>query len=512
MTQTLIAQDLSCEVVKGGSSVRGSNGVLPQFIVSGTLSLSTNGDSICAHAVTADSTLVVKGYNKLISGDTTRWTHSVVIFGSDTLNKDFMPNMPLEFFPSGGHYVLRFWKEYNKAGYGGLLDAAIFFDCIIVPPVIPCDSIVYISTTDHVDTSACLIVSIYDTLRINFCGDTLMSSGIDSFMLDNTITLMGVPADTTVMCLGNCPDVSTVVSAISSCSNFVSLSFERIIVDSNNCNGLIWQIWTATDGNIVVSDTQKVSIKNTIPPVLIDAPADLTISCEDQLPGVENLVAVDNCGILLDVHSFRSLLNPRECDQIVQTDYIAVDACGHMVQMRHNIYLVDTVGPVLNHNAADTIYTDPSNFVFEWVDICSVVMMSDTMTIMKNDSICIFIMTASDACGNISTDSIVYKKAIEKEVEIDPEVEKFLKCDFTIFPTPVGNGPLSVRWGGIEGTNEAFLEIWDRGERLIESRQVDPTKGFIEVFDLANLSSNVFYVRMRSPLGFRTCTGVKKTP
>ena len=507
-TQSITAQIDSCNVVVGGSSVHGSDNVPSHEIESGTLSI---GDSICLQAITTDSiSLVVKGYNKQISGDTTRWSNSIIIFGSDTIVKDFMSNMPLEFFLdlNLGRYVLRFWKEFDEAGYGGLLDAAISFDCLpVIPP--PCDSIVYVSVSSHVDTSICWERTMYDTLIINFCGDSLLGSGIDSIMLSNTITLSDIPNDTTVACLDDCPDVSTVVSARSSCSNFVSLSFERMIVDSNNCDGLIWHIWTATDGNIVIADTQKVWIKNNIPPVLIDAPDDLSLSCEDQIPGISNIVAVDNCGMILDVRSVRSLLYPRECDQIVQTDYTAADACGNMIKMRHNIYLVDTVGPVLSHNATDTIYTDPSNFVFEWNDICSVVTMSDTSTVIKNDSICIFYLTASDACGNISTDSIVYKKTVKKE-EVDPQVDEFLKCSFHFSPNPFGNEPVDITWGGIdEDIDDGFLEIWSMRGQLIFQQEVT-TESFRITVDLSDQPSGVYYARLRVPKkGFRMCKAIK---
>ncbi|WP_211302108.1 gliding motility-associated C-terminal domain-containing protein [Chitinophaga niastensis] len=109
------------------------------------------------------------------------------------------------------------------------------------------------------------------------------------------------PADTTVSC-DNIPAPATDVKVSDNCStigNGLTLSrkiYTESIPGACASNYRIIRLWTAKDacGN-TSTVTQVVTVKDTTRPVIMPAPADVVIFCQDKIPTPPVLTATDNC-------------------------------------------------------------------------------------------------------------------------------------------------------------------------------------------------------------------------
>jgi large repetitive protein len=92
-----------------------------------------------------------------------------------------------------------------------------------------------------------------------------------------------VPAAAVLTASDNCSDALVVLSEIE---------------EAGDCDGeyTIIRTWTATDacGNST-SVTQVVNVYDNTPPVFVDAPADAFYTCDDEIPALEDCIAIDNC-------------------------------------------------------------------------------------------------------------------------------------------------------------------------------------------------------------------------
>ncbi|RBL87964.1 hypothetical protein DF182_30980, partial [Chitinophaga flava] len=109
------------------------------------------------------------------------------------------------------------------------------------------------------------------------------------------------PADTTVNC-DNIPAPATNVTATDNCStmgNGLTVTRQTItesIPGACGSNYRIIRTWIAKDacGNTATMK-QVVTVKDTTRPVIMPAPADVTIFCQDKIPAAPVLTATDNC-------------------------------------------------------------------------------------------------------------------------------------------------------------------------------------------------------------------------
>ncbi|HEY8958809.1 gliding motility-associated C-terminal domain-containing protein, partial [Chitinophaga sp.] len=109
------------------------------------------------------------------------------------------------------------------------------------------------------------------------------------------------PADTIVSC-DNIPAPATDVQVSDNCSSFGNgLTLSRRITTERTpgeCAGnyRIIRTWMAKDacGN-TTTITQVVTVKDTTRPVIMPAPADVVLYCQDKIPAAPVLTATDNC-------------------------------------------------------------------------------------------------------------------------------------------------------------------------------------------------------------------------
>ena len=101
---------------------------------------------------------------------------------------------------------------------------------------------------------------------------------------------------------------------------------------SNDCagGGAIIRTYTATDacGNQATA-TQRIVIFDEVAPVFVNAPADITVTCDD-IPTAENLRATDECDTDINI-TFGESVNAGSCtnNYVLVRTWRATDACGN---------------------------------------------------------------------------------------------------------------------------------------------------------------------------------------
>jgi len=138
----------------------------------------------------------------------------------------------------------------------------------------------------------------------------------------------------------------------------VTLNETRV---DGNCpdNYTLVRVWTATDecGNAVAA-TQNVVVADTTPPVLTDAPADITAEC-DAVPAAVTISATDNCstggeaGIPVTLAETRLDGDCPDNYRLIRV-WTATDDCGNTAAVTQNVTVADTTPPVLSDTPADT--------------------------------------------------------------------------------------------------------------------------------------------------------------
>lgn len=189
-------------------------------------------------------------------------------------------------------------------------------------------------------------------------------------VLDNTppvITfnhplLIGVPNGGTIeiQCFGQDPEWEPPVfdqnsaSATDNCAGPITFTYSETFLDGGNCpeDGYInrYQLtWNAFDacGN---SSSASVFLEliDTIPPVILGVPDDITVNCNEIPEPPTNITATDECQCACIIE-FNETNPAQGCQngQIIVRSWTAIDDCGNETIETQNITLVDEAGPVL---------------------------------------------------------------------------------------------------------------------------------------------------------------------
>jgi hypothetical protein len=161
--------------------------------------------------------------------------------------------------------------------------------------------------------------------------------------------------------------------------------------------------------------TQAVAVVDTVAPVIVWAPADVTYACADFVPAANDasVKANDACGRPVTISHTPDVVVSNGCPNRITVTrvYTATDACGNSTSRTQTITINDSEGPVFAGVPADM--TVSSNAVpvaptLVAVDNCEgnpQVAFKETKTAGANDSSYILTRTwtATDACGNTST-------------------------------------------------------------------------------------------------------------
>ena len=160
---------------------------------------------------------------------------------------------------------------------------------------------------------------------IDDCGNsTTLSQTIE--VQDTAAPDLIVPVDVTVECA---PPPPPAVTATDSCDLDVPVSLS--VTTNGQCPAMVVRVWTATDdcGNSV-SATQRVTVVDTMPPVLPTLPGGGDLGINPIPPGcTEGLMAADDCDGAMPAVCVAGGITGAGNNKSQTFTYTAADACGN---------------------------------------------------------------------------------------------------------------------------------------------------------------------------------------
>lgn len=165
--------------------------------------------------------------------------------------------------------------------------------------------------------------------------------------------------------------------------------------------------WTAVDecGNESVR-TITVNYVDNDAPEFTNLPEDVTINCEDEIPGIEEVGAIDNCQEGIQVNFSEEVLDD-ECPIRIVRTWTATDLCGNTAVHSQTITIVDDIAPeFLPFDYSVAISCElAEDFTVEATDNCSEVEITYTDQHQSGGCLGWLVRTwiATDACGNTTT-------------------------------------------------------------------------------------------------------------
>ncbi len=347
----------------------------------------------------------------------------------------------------GNYTITRSWTATDNCGNASLATQTITVIDIVAPvlvniptdKMVSCDAIPMvannISANDECNSVAELTIvfkeeNIAGNCTGNYqlkrtwtatdpCGNSSTATQTITVIDDSAPTLMNTPADETVSC-DAIPSKPTDIFAADNCSpaTAISITLEEERIDGD-CNGnfFLKRTWTATDAceNQTIQ-TQTITVIDTVAPILISIPDDLTVSCES-VPASATVTATDNCEAIDNISIvFKELRLNGSCEgnYILKRAWTAIDKCGNINFGEQLITVKDTTAPIFLTCPSDTtvlamedcnsaVLTIPIPAITDNCNSAARVVSSVDLTQPFPMGTTVVIFTAIDDCGNTST-------------------------------------------------------------------------------------------------------------
>ncbi|MEZ5029801.1 MAG: hypothetical protein R2787_00200 [Saprospiraceae bacterium] len=220
-----------------------------------------------------------------------------------------------------------------------------------------------------------------------------------------------LPVDVTVEC--DAVPAPPTVTAKDNCDANVTVTYNQVKTDGSCPHSYtLTRTWIAIDNcDNATTHTQKVTVRDTTPPVFDNKPADITVECDD-VPGPVTVTAKDNCDLDVEV-TYNQVKTDGNCpDSYTLTrTWIALDNCGNASTHVQKVTVGDTTPPVFDNKPVDiTVECDnvPAPEVVTAKDNCDQ-DVEVTYNQVKTDGNCpdSYTLTrtwiAIDNCGNTAT-------------------------------------------------------------------------------------------------------------
>ncbi|MCW5924606.1 MAG: HYR domain-containing protein [Saprospiraceae bacterium] len=257
---------------------------------------------------------------------------------------------------------------------------------------------------------------------------------------DNVVpTITSCPQNKVIQCTADFSPAANGSPLASDNCTVASINFtDSTGVDSTGayCN-FVYRIWKALDqANNAATCVQVFSVQDTVKPILSAYPPDDTVSCSAGLPAPSLVTATDNCSQNVDVQFQQDTIDFAQgpCGQFSYTvvrTRTAVDDCGNVETHTRKITVVDNEAPLFL-GMPDTITVRSADYppnlnclvpvslnISQYITDCQPDSLLDVTNnapqgnggfdISGNYSVGLYhiLFTATDACGNVNTDSIV---------------------------------------------------------------------------------------------------------
>ena len=178
-----------------------------------------------------------------------------------------------------------------------------------------------------------------------------------------------------------------------------------------NCQRIVTRRWIAVDGcGNVTNRSQRITLVDTTPPVLIGVPADTTASCNN-LPFLPDVTATDLCSGSVAV-TFQETITDGKLGVFVLTrTWKAVDSCGNTATASQKIRVTDALPPTITCPLPVVIDAAPGSAGASLVDLgAPVAADSCGVASITNDAPAILpvgthtvVWTVTDHAGNKAT-------------------------------------------------------------------------------------------------------------
>jgi hypothetical protein len=214
-----------------------------------------------------------------------------------------------------------------------------------------CDSELTLTVNTQIEGSGCNIQITKTCVATDDCGNSISSTTVITIVDTTPPLLIGVPSDITLECGEEVSDA--IVFATDNCDEDLVIALTAV---SNPiaCGYELIRTWTTVDdcGN-EASESQTIIFGDSVDPILVGVPADVTVEC-DAVPEAANVSVTDNCDVDPDI-DFSELITPGEpamegghpCGWTVERTWIATDLCGNTSEGTQTITVVDTTAPDL---------------------------------------------------------------------------------------------------------------------------------------------------------------------
>jgi hypothetical protein len=262
------------------------------------------------------------------------------------------------------------------------------------------DDDLVITFTETTEDIGCGQVITRTWTATNFCGNSVTVVQVLSSYDNIAPVVQYATPDMTISCSDDVPEVEVIF--IDNCDTQLTVVVNTQI-QGFGCNLQIIKTCVATDncGNSI-SATTVITIVDTTAPLLIGAPEDMTVDC-NELPSPVMLEATDNCDTDVQVTFTEEATGA--CD-LIRT-WTALDDCGNISIHTQTIQVVDTIAPDFgSYEIQIEVSCDEfSNYEIEVSDECSEPILTFQDTPFSGGCLGITqrIWTATDACGNSSS-------------------------------------------------------------------------------------------------------------
>ncbi|WP_284652630.1 HYR-like domain-containing protein, partial [Flavobacterium terrisoli] len=247
------------------------------------------------------------------------------------------------------------------------------------------------------------------------CGNSSSVSQIINVVDDVAPTAPEAPANITVACAADVPAMIS-LTATDNCG--ASITVEGVDATTpGECSGTftVTRTWTFTDAcDNSSSVSQTINVVDDVAPTAPQAPADVTVTCDGDVPAMVSLTATDNCGDFITVEGVDAVTQQGGCvgSYTITRTWTFADVCGNTSSVEQIINVNDNVAPTIPTEPFDVTVacsgdvpamisltaTDNCGgaITVEGVDVVTAGTCANMFTVTRT-------WTFADACGNTSS-------------------------------------------------------------------------------------------------------------
>lgn len=248
-------------------------------------------------------------------------------------------------------------------------------------------------------------MTITRTWTITDCsGNTVTSEQTISFVDTTAITITSSPADMSIECGEDIPEVLPTATTTLECE-LVTFTYSDS-EETTTCETIITRTFIGEDGcGNLVQVMQIITIVDTTDPVFDEYPLTIDAPC-DEIPGVI-VTATDNCSSVVIEYTDNFLTGG--CAGTINRTYAVIDECGNSSTSQQIINLIDDVSPIFTSFPEDMNLTCgddvPPVDTLEGEDNCSEVVITYDGEVITGDCPMTIVRTwtITDECGNTAT-------------------------------------------------------------------------------------------------------------